>query len=570
MASLSTLIGNLTLAPSRASLEPAFNTGEIPRQDDFYGLIRSPLSRVDDGVFKTLDNPLCIQSADGDSSRNILHFYDDTTSDPIWELTIENDNLNFNNSLGRHITFHANGDLELTNGSMYSGNGSFQLVSSSGTIDATEVNVGAPFGTGLLSLTNSPLSLRQGGQERWSVQTDSNRLRFFNVTNGSGSNVNQNRLILNDSGSIEVPGGSIINNWQHTSGNANLQINNIAAGTTGGASWGGNYGVRSHVASNTGETKTGIVGEVYGSTGLKIAIQGNASGDNAVNYGIRSNASGDNGTKYGLYANATGTTFNYGVYGRASGSNTNFASYAFASGGSTNYGLYAYTSGGSGSTNYTIRGYAVGAGTNYVGWFSGTNSIVYVQDKLAIGITTPGSDDLDVRGRAYCSGGWQTTNADYGELFEASGGKSISQGTSVVFTRGGRIRPAKEGETPFGIVTKNSAVVGNSYREWPGKYELDEWGNHVMEEVDEEIEEFDPENSDPTQAKMVKTGNKVMKPKLSKKYNPKKEYVPREDRPEWCMVGLLGQLRLKKGQPIADHWVKIKKINDEIDLYLVK
>lgn len=41
-------------------------------------------------------------------------------------------------------------------------------------------------------------------------------------------------------------------------------------------------------------------------------------------------------------------------------------------------------------------------------------------------------------------------------------------------------------------------------------------------------------------------------------------------RPEWNCVGLLGQLSLRKGQPVAPTWVKIKDISDEVELWLVK
>jgi hypothetical protein len=84
----------------------------------------------------------------------------------------------------------------------------------------------------------------------------------------------------------------------------------------------------------------------------------------------------------------------------------------------------------------------------------------------------------------------------------------------------------------------------------------------VIEIYEEEIEVLD-ENGRPV---LVGTGEFVteQRPKL----NP--EYVSREQRPEWNCVGLLGQLYLRKGQPVAPTWVKIKDISDEIELWLVK
>ncbi|MES0491501.1 MAG: peptidase G2 autoproteolytic cleavage domain-containing protein, partial [Leptospirales bacterium] len=71
---------------------------------------------------------------------------------------------------------------------------------------------------------------------------------------------------------------------------------------------------------------------------------------------------------------------------------------------------------------------------------------------------------------------------------------------------------------------------------------------------------------------MVGTGkfNKRNRPKLNPDYDSGKAYTPRGNRPEWNAVGLLGQLPLKKGQPTATTWVKIKNISKDIDLWLVK
>jgi hypothetical protein len=59
-------------------------------------------------------------------------------------------------------------------------------------------------------------------------------------------------------------------------------------------------------------------------------------------------------------------------------------------------------------------------------------------------------------------------------------------------------------------------------------------------------------------------------PKLNPEYDESQEYIPREQRPEWNCVGLLGQLRLRKGQPVADSWIKMRDISDEVELWLVK
>ncbi len=90
----------------------------------------------------------------------------------------------------------------------------------------------------------------------------------------------------------------------------------------------------------------------------------------------------------------------------------------------------------------------------------------------------------------------------------------------------------------------------------------------VMETYEEEIDVLD-ENGQPV---LVGTGKFETKtrPKLNPEYDESREYIPRENRPEWNCVGLLGQLPIRKGQPVAETWVKIKDISENAELWLVK
>ncbi len=58
--------------------------------------------------------------------------------------------------------------------------------------------------------------------------------------------------------------------------------------------------------------------------------------------------------------------------------------------------------------------------------------------------------------------------------------------------------------------------------------------------------------------------------KLNPAYDPSQPYVPRAERPEWDMVGLMGKLRLRKGQPVAPNWIKMRDISTEVEEWLVK
>lgn len=160
------------------------------------------------------------------------------------------------------------------------------------------------------------------------------------------------------------------------------------------------------------------------------------------------------------------------------------------------------------------------------------------------------SDDFEARfrvnsdGRAFADNGFQGNNADYAEFFESENGKEIAAGTSVLLGKDGKIRAAKKGEVPLSIISVNPIVLANDPIEWPAKYLRDDWGRYVLNEQ----------------------GGRTLNPD----FDPKKTYTPREERAEWNKVGLLGQLRLKKGQPVAPAWVKIKDLTDQIELWLVK
>jgi hypothetical protein len=60
--------------------------------------------------------------------------------------------------------------------------------------------------------------------------------------------------------------------------------------------------------------------------------------------------------------------------------------------------------------------------------------------------------------------------------------------------------------------------------------------------------------------------------KLNPDYDASKhdDYKPRPDRDEWNLIGLLGQIPITKGQPLADNWTKMKDVSDTVEMYFVK
>ena len=67
-------------------------------------------------------------------------------------------------------------------------------------------------------------------------------------------------------------------------------------------------------------------------------------------------------------------------------------------------------------------------------------------------------------------------------------------------------------------------------------------------------------------------GNTVVQQrrKLNPDYDEDKEYISREDRKEWATIGMMGKLRIRKGQPTGDRWIKMRDVSDTVEEWLVR
>ncbi len=65
-------------------------------------------------------------------------------------------------------------------------------------------------------------------------------------------------------------------------------------------------------------------------------------------------------------------------------------------------------------------------------------------------------------------------------------------------------------------------------------------------------------------------GNTLMRKVLNTDYNPDTTYVSRENRQEWATIGMMGKLRIRKGQPTGDRWIKMRDISDTVEEWLVR
>lgn len=156
--------------------------------------------------------------------------------------------------------------------------------------------------------------------------------------------------------------------------------------------------------------------------------------------------------------------------------------------------------------------------------------------------------------------------ADYAEWFESLDGQPIAPGVSVVLD-GGKVRAATEADDPqeiIGVTRPAGApgVIGNAAEyTWAGLYVSDAFGQPILEET--HLEETDPETG-------TVTLSPILTPKRNPTYDPARPYIPRSQRPEWVLVGLLGQVPMLTGQPRGDRWRVMRPVSDSVTLVYIR
>jgi len=169
--------------------------------------------------------------------------------------------------------------------------------------------------------------------------------------------------------------------------------------------------------------------------------------------------------------------------------------------------------------------------------------------------------DLEVtlrgNGTVLADGAYSSPAADYAEYFEWADGNVNNEnrvGYPVVLSQDAKIEIATENsESIIGIVSARPTVVGdNAWSRWKYKYLTNDFGEYIMEEY------------------VTEDGVVQERRKLNPEYDPSREYIPRENRPEWSAIGMMGKLSLRKGQPVHPRWLKMRDISDEVEEWLVR
>ena len=156
-------------------------------------------------------------------------------------------------------------------------------------------------------------------------------------------------------------------------------------------------------------------------------------------------------------------------------------------------------------------------------------------------------------GNVYCSGQYATSGADYAEMFEWEDGNPNSEDRRglVVTLVEDKIRIASsKDDYILGVISSSPAILGDTNDDqWHDMYLTDIFGSPIKEYYDEiEYDEL---------GNVVNT-IRTFKLKLNPEYDPSKHYIPRSERKEWGMVGMIGKLiAIDDGSCIGNQYAKV-------------
>lgn len=148
---------------------------------------------------------------------------------------------------------------------------------------------------------------------------------------------------------------------------------------------------------------------------------------------------------------------------------------------------------------------------------------------------------VNYNGTIYATNSTIATGADYAEYFEWADGNSDGEdrvGLFVTFDeqKPEKIKIASAGDYILGIVSGHPNTIGNGDEDWRGRYVLDDFGRYI-----EETYEYEEIWQDKDGVKHVET-REGTRYKENPDYDPDELYIPREERPEWSAIGMVGVL----------------------------
>lgn len=160
---------------------------------------------------------------------------------------------------------------------------------------------------------------------------------------------------------------------------------------------------------------------------------------------------------------------------------------------------------------------------------------------------------IDQVGNVYAQLKFNSGGADYAEWFEWADGNPSDEDRVGYFVtlEGNKIRQAGAEDDVLGIVSGTAGVVGDSHEEeWHRRFMTDAFGRPLLQEIE-------------VPAEKDENGGEILPGYTTKwfvvnpEWDAEETYVPRSERSEWDIVGLMGKLYVRDdGSAVAGGYVK--------------
>lgn len=393
-------------------------------------------------------------------------------------------------------------------------------ISSDGIIGITQADVISALGytppTGTTASNNGPGLMSAADKNKLDgIAYDATKVIVDDTLSSSSTNPVQNKVInaaLDDKMTKENPTGSgsvSINRRSDTV----IGYRSTAIGEFTTAS--DNYSTAIGYYAESSAKYSVAIGYSSASNGqgsVAIGHETTASGSDSVSMGYGATAAGNNSISIGY-----GTTAN-GMYSTAMGVYTT-ANWFQHTTGKYNREVSGPVAFNTQSSNNSDALFLVGYGTT----------------------STDGANAFRVSSGGKCFGttAFGASGADFAELFEWTDGNPNNEDRRGLFVAldGEKIKIANEGDDYIGVISGAQAFIGNSAsEEWQGKYLTDVFGERLTQEIEV------PEVVDEETGEIVTPATTATQYVVNPDYDPDRDYTMRENRKEWGIVGLLGQI----------------------------
>ena len=332
-------------------------------------------------------------------------------------------------------------------------------------------------------------------------------------------------------------------------------------------------------ASSIYATSIGYYSNASNTDAISLGHLSNANGHGGIAIGTRATASIGGAIAIGYGSDSTNKTQATGTYSMALGS---CPSSPIVASGANSVAIGPGAT--AGNTNSIAFGYHVNSGVENQTALGKYNIAQTSADETKYGlIFGNGTADtartnaftLDWTGNATFAGTvTSASGADYAEYFEWKDGNVNSEDRVgyIVTLDGDKIVKAKAGDDILGIISGCATVIGdNAEWNWQGRFERDEFGRIIYDQVEQFIDtpdpdwEPNPEKPDEEVPMIKKSLGYFPVPRENADYDPTKEYSNRSNRPEWDTVGMMGKLYVRDdGTAAINDYVTVSATTDGV------